>query len=176
MSTPMDYRSTNVEGRHTHFGGTLVAGVDFGRGIELNPASTASGIPSVRPVGDDANISIAILAKGTGSVLLGSTATGNLPFKGVFTQNSTYSHAAIGASRSLELTFASTTIDINPGDLIGQIGLVVAPANLSSQVNLAHHRLSTDASSRLTITLSNVQSTATSTGSGTLQITWIDLT
>lgn len=112
----------------------------------------------------------------SGPVIVGeNTASASTGIVGSFTQNSTYSHAAIGVARSVELTFASTTVDVMPGDLLS-IGLRVDTADLSSAVNLASFRLSTVNASRLTVVLSNVQSTATSTGSGTLALSWIDLT
>lgn len=174
MPTPMNYRSTNADGRHVHYGGAVIAGVEYGNGIELNPSSTGAA-PVITPVGDDAAINLIIKGKGTGGVSLGSTAAGTNPIKGVFSQNSTYSHGAIGVARNVEITLASTTADVNPGDLVS-VGLVVDTANLSSAVNLAWWRLSTAATSRFTASLSNVQSTATSTGSGTFQLSWIDLT
>ncbi len=174
MATPMTYRSTNADGRFVHFGGALVAGVEFGNGIELNPSSTGAS-PVIQPCGDDAAINLILKGKGTGGVLLGSTAAGAVAFKGAVAQVSTYSHGAIGESRSLEITLASTTIDVNTGDLLS-VGLVIDTANLSSAVNLASWRLSTVATSRFTAVLSNVQSTATSTGSGSFQFAWLDLT
>lgn len=189
MSTPQDYRSTNADGRYTHFGGVVVAGVEFGRGIELNPNSTAL-TPNIMPTGDDANIGLGIVAKGTGKVTvgnssnsvallgtvqLGSTATGSLGFKGAFTALSTHSWAALTQGHATELTLSTATVQCDVGDVVS-VGLVIDTANLSSQTGVAWWRLSTAASSRLTVALTNIGSTAGSTGSGTLQISWIDLT
>lgn len=174
MATPMDYRSSNADGRFVHFGGAVVAGVEFGNGVELNPASTGAA-PVVTAAGDDSAINLIVKGKGTGGVFLGSTAAGSQTIKGTFSQNSTYSHAAIGVARSVEITFASTTVDIQPGDLLS-VGLRIATADLSSAVNLASWRLSTAAASRFTAVLSNVQSTATSTGSGTFALSWLQFT
>lgn len=172
----MIFRSSNTH--FTHFGGDLVSNVESSHGVQLTGGSTGA---IVQPAGDDNNILLTIRGKGTGAVQIGNSSSPAIiggstrTFKGIYYQESTYSHAAISAARSLELTFASTTTDVEPGDLVS-IGLVVATANLSSAVNVASHRLSTAATSRLTIVLSNVQSTATSTGSGTLQLSWLDLT
>ena len=189
MSTPMDYRSTNADGRYTHFGGALVAGVEFGRGIELNPDSTAAA-PNIKPAGDDANIGMLVKAKGTGELAIGdssntvvirgnpkvgSTASGSLGFKGAFTALSTISWTAITAGHGREFTLASTTLDVMPGDLLS-VGLVVDTADLSSQTGIASWRLSTVNASRFTAVLNTFGSTAGSTGSGTLQISWLDLT
>ena len=65
-------------------------------------------------------------------------------------------------------------MDINTGDLFS-VGITVATANLSSVVAVAQVRLSTVATSRVTVTLANISSTATSTGSGTLHLAWLDL-
>jgi hypothetical protein len=166
----MNSRSTN--NAFTHFSGDVVSNVESSHGVQLTGGSTG-GV--VQAFGDDTDISLTVRGKGAGGVVLG-TGTASTPLKGFFTANSTYSHGAISAARSLELTFASTTLDIMPGDLVGHIGVIVATANLSSAVNLATYRLSTAAASRVTVVLSNVQSTATSTGSGTLQVAWADLT
>lgn len=163
----MNSRSSNA--RFTHFGGDVISNVESSHGVQLTGGSTG-GV--VQAFGDDTDISLALLGKGAGGVRIGnSTATAIL---GAHTQNSTFSFGAIAAARSAEITLASTTVDINPGDLLS-IGMTIATTNLSSAVNLAHWRLSTVATSRLTVVLSNVQSTATSTGSGTFHLSWIDL-
>lgn len=71
----MQYRSTNADGRYVHFGGALVAGVEFGSAVELNPAS--SGNPAVITVaGDETNKALTIKGKGTGALNLGSSLAG----------------------------------------------------------------------------------------------------
>ncbi len=188
MPTPMNYRSTNVDNHFVHFGGAIVNGVQEGRGIELNPASTGAS-PNIQPVGDDANIGLTVAAKGTGQLTLGnssntvailgtaqigSTASGSLGFKGAFAATSTFSNAAIGASRSVEFTLSTAVGQMQVGDVIS-VGVVIDTANVSSAISHVW-RASTAVASRVTIQLVNNQSTATSTLSGTFQLAWIDLT
>jgi hypothetical protein len=167
----MLYKSTNSEHRFTHFGGALVIGHEFGSGVEINPTSSGADA-NITAAGDETDKNLRLTGKGAGGVVFGPSSTRTV--KGVFSQNSTYSHGAIGAARKVELTFASTTVDINTGDLLS-VGLTVATADLSSVVAVTDWRLSTVASSRLTVFLGNISSTATSTGSGTLHLSWIDL-
>jgi hypothetical protein len=168
----MLYKSTNSEHRFTHFGGALVIGHEFGSGIELNPTSSGAD-PNIMPAGDESAKNLRLQGKGTGGVVFGASSTRTV--KGVFSQNSTFSHAGIAAARQIEVTFASTTVDIMPGDLL-TIGYTADTANFSSVVTVAAFRLSATDSSRLTVTFGNQSSTATSTGSGTLALAWIDLT
>lgn len=70
----MNYKSTNADGRFTHFGGALVAGAELGSGIELN-ATSSGAIPSILPVGDETNKDIRIAGKGTGGIRLGTNST-----------------------------------------------------------------------------------------------------
>jgi hypothetical protein len=170
----MNIRSTND--RFTHFGGDVWSNVESSHGVQLTGGSTG-GI--IEPVGDDANITLRVRGKGTGGVLLGNsssplTIAAGVPVKGFYSQNSTFSFGVIPPSRSTEITLASTTVDINTGDLLS-IGLVIDTANLSSAATIDGFRLSTVATSRLTIIVGNAHSTATSTGSGTFQLAWIDL-
>lgn len=193
MASPMNYQSTQADGRSVHFGGAVVSGKEFGRGVELNPvtSTTAASVPNVMPAGDDANIGLVVKAKGTGTLTLGdssntvsilggtvnvgSTATGAQPFKGAFSTTSTASWTAITSGHGTEFTFSTATVACQTGDLVS-VSLVIDTANLSSQTLIAWTRLSTTASSRLTVCLNNTGSTAGSTGSGTFQISWIDLT
>lgn len=195
MSIPMDYRSSNAEGRHVHFGGEVIGGVEYGRGIALVPhASTgAANRPEVNPVGDDANIGLRVRAKGTGaltlgdssntlgllgtSIQIGSTTADSLPFKGAYTVSTVSSMAAITPGHAAEITI-STGLSSNlpsSGDLWA-VDYRVATADMSSIVVLAGVRFSTAASSRVTIVMNGSGSTATSTLTTAFQITWIDLT
>jgi hypothetical protein len=167
----MLYKSTNSEHRFTHFGGALVIGHEFGSGIELNPTSSGAD-PNIMPAGDESAKNLRLQGKGTGGVVFGASSTRTV--RGAFSQNSTYSHGAIPALRKTELTFASTTVDINVGDML-TVGITVATADLSSVVAVTDWRLSNTDSSRLTVFLGNISSTNTSTGSGTLHLSWIDL-
>ena len=172
----MDYRSTNA--RFVHYGGDITSHIQSSHGVQLSGGSTG-GI--VQAVGDDANISLNILGKGTGSIVLGNSSqsvfvgTSTRALKGAFSQNSTWSNAAITGGHGQEITFASTTVDINPGDLLS-VGLTVATADASSQVGIASWRLSTVATSRVTVVLNAFGSTATSSLSGTFHFSWLDLT
>lgn len=173
----MNFPSSNTDNANPSLN-DIVSNISSSHGVRLTGGSTG-GI--VEPVGDDANISLRVRGKGTGGVILGNSSSpvtfgaGAVPLKGWFTQNSTYSHAAIAVDRQVVLTFASTTVDINAGDLLS-VGLTVDTADQSSVVGVAWWRLSTVATSRLTISLFNQASTATSTGSGTFHLAWFDLT
>lgn len=165
----MDYRSSNVVG-YTHFGGDIVSGVNDGRGVQIGTASTAA-TPAISPAGDDANVSIAILPKGTGSVYVGSTGTNAVGSKGFFSVASTWSNAAISSGQIAELTFASTTFDVDRGDIVS-----VYFNELAAPVVMGAFRVSTVNSSRLTVQLTVPGSTASSTLSGTVRVSWVDLT
>jgi hypothetical protein len=167
----MEYRSTNAG---QHISNDIVAGVGSSHGVQLRGGSTG-GI--VEAVGDDANISLTLRGKGTGGVVLGNssqavTLGGGVGFKGFFTSTSSYELAAVSSGQVGEVTFTSSQFDINPGDLIGAIQ--VTPT--TNVLAYAGYRTSTVATSRLTVILANVSSTATSTTSGGIRVTWADLT
>lgn len=173
----MRFPSTNTDGRNPSAGG-IVSNVESSHGVLLDGGSTGGVI---RPIGDDANISLTIVGKGTGALTLGNSSSpviiggSTRTIKGAFSQNSTWSNAAITGGHGQEITLASTTVDINTGDLLS-IGMTVATADASSQVGIASWRLSTVATSRLTVVLNAFGSTATSTLSGTFHLAWFDLT
>lgn len=166
----MQYRSTNTTG-YVHYGGALIAGVEHGGGIELNPVTSTSGVPRIQPAGDEQNKSIAILGKGTGGVLLGSTTASALAFKGAFTSTITYQLAAVSSGQVGLVTLASTDCDVQPGDLIS---ISVVPT--TNALVFGGYRQSTADTSRITITMANVTSSVTSTTSGEVRVTWIDFT
>lgn len=169
----MEYRSTNAG---QHLSNDLVAGVGSSHGVQLRGGSTGG---LVEAVGDDANISLTVRGKGTGGVVIGNSsqavtlgsASGSA-IRGVFSSTNTWTLAAVSSGQVGELTFASTTFDVNPGDLIGAIE--VTPT--TNVLVYAGYRLSTVATSRLTVVMANVSSTATSTTSGGIRVTYIDLT
>lgn len=68
----MLYRSTNPDGQYTHHNGAIVAGVFSSHGLELDGGSTGG---FVRAVGDDANIALNLIPKGTGPLILGNSST-----------------------------------------------------------------------------------------------------
>ena len=171
----MNYRSS-FAGQHV--GGHIVAAVNSSHGIELGGGSTGGTITAV---GDDANVSLSIQAKGTGPIVIGNSsqaisfggsAAGT--FKGFFSSTRTWELAAVSSGQVGELTFASTAFDVNPGDLIG--ALEVWPTLSTTPLALMHYRMSTVATSRLTVVLGNIASTATSTTSGHIRVSWADLT
>jgi len=63
----MEYRSSNAG---QHISGSFVAGVGSSHGVEIGGGSTGG---TVNPVGDDANISLAVAGKGTGFTRLGNS-------------------------------------------------------------------------------------------------------
>lgn len=169
----MEYRSTG-----THYSNDVVASVGSSHGVKLSGGSTGG---LVQAVGDDANIALRVLAKGAGPVLIGDSsqavtigsASGS-PVKGFFSSTNTWSLAAVSSGQVGELTFASTVFDVNPGDIIGAIE--VWPTASTTPLGYMHYRTSTAAASRLTVVLGNIASTATSTTSGHIRVSWIDLT
>lgn len=70
----MNYRSTNSQGKYVHFGGSLVAGAEFGSGVEIN-ANSSGNAPTILPVGDETNKSLIIAGKGSGGVQIGANST-----------------------------------------------------------------------------------------------------
>lgn len=171
----MKYRSTHAG---QHVSNDIVANVGSSHGVQLSGGSTG-GI--VEAVGDDANISLRVRAKGTGSLILGDSSqtvliggSASTPVKGFFSSTKTWSLDAVSSGQLGEITFASTDFDVNPGDIIGAIE--IWPTASTSALAFAHYRMSAVATSRLTVVLANVASTATSTTSGHVRVSWIDLT
>jgi len=169
-----------------HISGDITAGVGSSHGVQLSGGSTGG---LVQAVGDDANVSLTLKGKGTGGVtigdssqtvafagpvLVGSTAAGSLGFRGAFSSTSTWSLAAVSSGQVGELTFANTVFDVNPGDLIGAIE--VWPTASTTPLAFMHYRMSTVATSRLTVVVGNIASTVTSTLSGHIRVSWLDLT
>jgi hypothetical protein len=104
----MFYRSTNPDGQYVHHLGAIVAGVNSSHGVEIDGGSTGG---MVRAVGDDANISLSLLQKGAGLLILG-TSTGPVSFGGIITGNST--EPVIGAA-STRVTIGATNAQVNFG-------------------------------------------------------------
>ena len=63
----MEYRSSNAG---QHLSGSIVAGVGSSHAVEIGGGSTG-GV--VQAVGDDSNITLKVLGKGTGGVVLGNS-------------------------------------------------------------------------------------------------------
>lgn len=70
----MNYRSTNPDGRYTHFGGALVIGAEYGSGIEINPNSSGNAA-NIIPAGDESAKDLRIAGKGAGGVRVGANST-----------------------------------------------------------------------------------------------------
>jgi len=139
--------------------------------------------------GDADNISIRLTPKGTGQVRINSTAgtylgstdvlTGssgtNLAkaCKGFFVSSLTLTaQSSVVAGQIAELTAASTTADIMPGDLVS-----VWCDAVSTGMMAGGFRLSTAAASRVTFLLAVPSiSTNQSTWAGSLNFAWADLT
>ena len=112
-----------------------------------------------------------IKGKGTGGVVVGAGSA----FKGAYSKTAAYTFTALAAHASEEFVFTSTTADITPGDMVTpELGL---PATSTQTISLVSYRTSAAASSRVVVTLANLTSTAIgSTGSGTMRLSWLDLT
>ena len=167
----MIFRSTNT--RFTHFGGDVVSNVESSHGVMLTGESTG-GV--VQPVGDDANISISLLGKGTGGVVIGNssqavTLAGGTAFKGFFASTYTVQFAAISSGQTLEVALSTAFGSFAPGDLI-MLETLITP----SEIAFGGFRTAADASTRLTMVLHNPGSTAGSTGRVTGRVVWADLT
>lgn len=172
----MKFPSTNTDGANPALN-DVVSNVASSHGVRLSGGSTG-GI--VEPVGDDANITLRVRGKGTGGVLVGNSSSpvtlgAGTAFKGAYSTTFAYTFTALSSGATEEFAITSTTADLNPGDVISlELGL---PAASTQTISLLHFRTSTTASSRLTMTLGNITSTAiASTGSGTARVSWIDLT
>lgn len=169
----MNYRDSSGA---SHYGKPLIVGVDSSHGVKIEGGSTGGLVQSV---GDDNNIALRLRAKGTGPIIIGDSsqaisfggsAAGT--FKGFFSSTNTWELAIVSSGQVGELTFSNTAFDINPGDLIGAIE--VTPS--TSVLIYGGYRTSSVATSRLTVIMANISSTATSTTSGGIRVTWADLT
>jgi hypothetical protein len=142
--------------------------VGSSHGVQLSGGSTGGVVSAV---GDDTDISLTVRGKGAGGVTIGA-GTG---IKGVYSTTFAYTFTALSSGATVESNIASTTADVNPGDLISiELGL---PAVSTQTVSFLGFRTATVDSSRVVLTLGNITSTAiASTGSGTGRITWVDLT
>ncbi len=177
----MEYRSSNASG-FVHFGGDVVSNVNSSHGVRLSGGSTG-GV--VETVGDDTSASLLIRAKGAGGITIGnssqavtiagsgfSVGTSTAVMKGIYAKTSTWSNAAISSGAVAELTFASTTFDVSLGDL----AMVAFTDALAAPIACGGFRLSTVDASRITVLLTAPGSTASSTLSGSILVSWVDLT
>ncbi len=181
----MERRSTNVNG-FVHYGGDVQSGAQDGIGVRLGSASTGSTC-WIESVSDDTNANIGVRAQGAGTITIGTSSNAvytpgglypdaaGMPIKGAYSTTFTWALAALTSGAAGEITLASTTCDIQAGDLIGMIALTPAHSTNDDLV-VSNFRQSTANTSRVTIVVTNVASTATSTESGTGRISWIDLT
>jgi hypothetical protein len=172
----MDRRSTNVKG-FVHFGGSVRSGVEDGIGFSMGSASTGS-TAWIESISDDTNANLGIRAQGAGTISIGNSSNA-VSISGTkyasYSTTFTWALAALTSGAQGEITLASTTCDIVPGDLVGFPELYFT-ASTCDDIFVQGIRLSTAATSRVTMVCGNVASTATSTQSGTGRITWIDLT
>lgn len=163
----MEYRSTNYGFASPK---DIQSNVGSSCGVQLSGGSTGA---TVSAVGTDDNIPLNIVGKGTGGVRVGSTS--GAPFKGAFSTTFAWAVAALSSGATEEVSLASTTCDVDPGDVLSiELGL---PAVSTQTLTLQGYRTSTVATSRVTLIIGNITSTAVaSTASGTGRISWIDLT
>jgi len=170
----MEARSTNTKG-YVHYGHDVVAGVEEGIGIRLGAASTG-GVAIIEPISDSDTAALTVKAKGAAALALGDSSNvvsiGGVPYAAKSTTFA-YAYAALSSGQTAVITLASTTADINPGDLVS----ISLGAPTVEPLALLNVRYSTAAASRVTLVVGNITSTAfASTGSGTGRITWLDLT
>lgn len=186
----MEARSTNAKG-FVHYGGDVVAGVEDGVAVHLRSASTG-GTAIIEPLTDSDTAALTVRAKGAAVLTFGNTSnavaitgssvaiTGNMRFgtgteviKGIYSTNSTWSLGAVSSQATAELTFStetSTGFSFIKGDIVtyyleGHTGTV-----------MMGHRFSTVGTSMLTVIMGNNSSVASTASSGTITVSWIDIT
>lgn len=93
-----------------------------------------------------------------------------LAVKGFYSTTYAWTHAAISSGQFGEIVLSTTQVDIMPGDLLWIAAGTVAP------IAVAGYRQSSVGTSRVTVVLCVPGSSASSTSSGTLLISWVDLT
>lgn len=157
----------------SHVTGDFFSNTESSHGVQLTGGSTG-GV--VQPAGDDANISISLVGKGTGGVKVGNssqavTIAGGSAFKGYFASTYTVQFGAISSGQTIEVALSTAFGDFAPGDLV-QIETIITP----NVITFGGFRLDADASTRLTMVLNNPGSTAGSTGRVTGRVVWADLT
>lgn len=166
----MERRSTNDIG-YTHYQGDVTAQVGSSHGVRLSGGSTG-GI--VEAVGDDTNVTLRLRGQGSGGVAIGNASGSTqsaVGMKGIYASTFTNQIAAISSGAVLQSALSTAIGNFALGDLIS-IDAVVTPA----EAVLTGFRTATDATTRVTMLISNPGSTATSTGRIVGTITWIDLT
>ena len=181
----------------THFGSDLMVGVrEANNNAPYLTGSTGAAAVTYGVKSDSTAANIAITALGTGGnitltassnivlassgLYLGSTVAVSsrftaMPIRGIFTSTHNCTIAALSSHGSDELTFASTICDVWPGDLV-TFSVDFFTGVSTSFLAVAYHRLSTVDTSRLTLVVKNVTSSASGTNSGEVRFTWIDLT
>lgn len=186
----MDRRSTNVKG-FVHYGGDIQSGAQDGIGVRLGSASTGS-TAFIESVSDDTNANIGIRAQGGGSITIGTPINSislqgpcyayggivpgyGMAIKAAYSTTFAWTLAALTSGAQGEITLSTAVGDIMPGDLIGLVELKPATAT-GDDLSIQQIRTSTAVTSRVTLVVGNIASTATSTNSGTGRITWLDLT
>lgn len=143
----MQIRSTNADGS-VHFGGSVVAGHNSSHGVEWFGGSTGG---QIIPIGDDANISLRIRAKGTGTVVVGDSSNAVSLMGGAIARSG--STVTVGSSGDVVQIAGSTspfagmvrvestavvTPDFNSTGLMGIISTVTVAGVNSSHFILAN--------------------------------------
>lgn len=166
----MQFRSTN--GKFTHFSGDVVSNVDdSSHGVKLSGGSTG-GV--VEAVGDETNIALTVRGKGSGGVAIGSASGSTqsaVGMKGIYASSFTVQVGAISSGAVVQAALSTAFGNFATGDLIS-IDAIVTPA----EAVFAGFRTAADATTRVSMSIANPGSTATSTGRVVGTITWIDLT
>lgn len=169
----MEYRSTAAG---QHIGHAIVAGAERGIGIELTPASTA-GTALIQAVSDSTSENLQVKAKGAGVLTVGDSsnvlriAASTLNFKGIYTSTFTAQFGAISSGQVSQVGLSTSVGTFAPGDLVSVDAVITPP-----EAVMTGFRLDSDASTRLTMLVSAVGSSATSTGRVVGRVTWLDLT
>ena len=95
-------RSTNALGKWVHFGGDVVAGVDYGIGVSLEPGSTG-GAAVIQPISDSDTAALTVCAKGAAALTLGNSSNSVAFAGGSFALNSTAVKIGTGSTTAFVL-------------------------------------------------------------------------
>lgn len=190
-------KARDSSNKTTHYESDLMVGVrEANNNAPYIQGSTGAAAVTYGVVSDSTVANINVTAKGSGgkitltassgivlastSLSIGSTTPGSsrmtaLPFKGIFKSTLTWEVAAVSSHASAEITIASSIAGVAIGDIVSYDWVPQTGAS-TSWLALAGHRFSTVAASALTVTVWNVTSSAASSNSGEMTISWIDLT
>jgi hypothetical protein len=140
--------------RESNIAGSALIGADQGGGVEVVATVSTSATPFIVPAGDEANKSLTVKAKGTGTLTLGDSSN-VVQIGNVFTVQ--FTPAALAANAQSQSTI--TVTGLSTGRPV--FGMVQSPTNLSGAYNF---RFQCSTANELRLTQQNM--TGSSIGSG----------